>query len=175
MEQVTVRSAGPEDYDAIRELTLEVYIGGGLAGPEYQVALADVEDRARHTELFVAVVQDRVVGSVAFAWHATAYAEVTTSPDEAAFRMLAVRPDSRGYGIGRALVQTCIDRARSAGVRRLVISSEPTMQAAHRLYAAMGFRPKPDRDWSPLPGVDLRCYILDLRRGCKAAAVPASP
>lgn len=162
MQPATIRVAEPTDYDAIRDLTLEVYIGGGLAGPDYQVALANVEDRAQHAELLVAVVDGRVIGSIALAWHATPYAEITVDPDEAAFRMLAVAPTARGRGVGRALVQACVDRARAAGLRRLVISSEPAMTAAHRLYAAMGFRREPARDWSPLPGVDLRCYILPL-------------
>jgi ribosomal protein S18 acetylase RimI-like enzyme len=162
MEPVTVRAARPQDYDAIRDVTLEVYIGAGLAGPDYRATLADVEDRARHTDLLVAVSGDRVVGSVAFAWHATAYAEITAGPDEAAFRMLAVSPEARGRGTGRALVQACVDRARAAGVRRIVISSETTMVAAHRLYVSMGFQRDPVRDWSPHPGVDLICYVLRL-------------
>lgn len=165
MEPATVRIAVPRDYDAIRELTLEVYVGGGLAGADYEATLADVEDRARHTELLVALVEETVVGSVAFAPHGTAYAEITTGPDEAAFRMLAVYPDARGRGIGRALVQACVDRARSAGVRRIVISTEPGMQAAHRLYAALGFRREPVRDWSPTSGIDLLCYVLALDGG----------
>lgn len=162
MEPATIRSAGPGDYDAIRALTLEVYVEGGLAGPEYAATLADVEDRATRTDLLVAVLDGTVVGSVAFAWHATAYAEITAGPDEAAFRMLAVAPAARGRGIGRALVEACVDRARAAGLRALVISTEPEMLAAHRLYAAMGFRSEPTRDWSPLPGIDLLCYVLPL-------------
>lgn len=168
MAEATVRAAGPQDYDAIRDLTLEVYVGGGLAGPDYRATLADVEGRARCTDLLVAVVDDRVVGSVALAWHGAAYAEITADPEEAAFRMLAVSPLARGRGIGRALVQACVDRVRSAGVRRIVISSEPSMLAAHRLYASMGFWRAPARDWSPQPGIDLLCYILALDPDCDA-------
>nr|MBA2552571.1 GNAT family N-acetyltransferase [Geodermatophilaceae bacterium] len=62
MEPATVRAAEAREFDAIRDLTLEVYVGGGLAGPDYQSALADVEDRARHTELIVAIVDEKVVG-----------------------------------------------------------------------------------------------------------------
>ncbi|MDQ3463359.1 MAG: GNAT family N-acetyltransferase, partial [Actinomycetota bacterium] len=62
MAEATVRAAGPQDYDAIRDLTLEVYVDGGLAGPDYRATLADVEGRARCTDLLVAVVDDRVVG-----------------------------------------------------------------------------------------------------------------
>ncbi|MGI8693604.1 MAG: GNAT family N-acetyltransferase [Geodermatophilaceae bacterium] len=162
MEPATVRAAEAREFDAIRDLTLEVYVGGGLAGPDYQSALADVEDRARHTELIVAIVDEKVVGSVAFARHASPYAEVTAGPDEAAFRMLAVSPATRGRGIGRALVEACVDRARAGGARRVVISTETGMLAAHRLYAAIGFRPDPARDWSPMPGVSLLCYVLEL-------------
>ncbi len=34
-------------------------------------------------------------------------------------RSLAVRPDATGRGVGRALVQACIDEARERGLRRL--------------------------------------------------------
>lgn len=162
MGPVSIRDATPADYDGIRSVTLAVYVGEGLAGPDYQPTLADVEDRARHTDLVVALAGDELVGSVALAWHGSAYAEITAGPEEAAFRMLAVSARARGRGIGRSLVQACVDRARAGGVRRIVISSEPAMQAAHRLYASTGFTAEPARDWSPYPGVDLLCYVLDL-------------
>lgn len=139
-----------------------MYLGGGWAPPAYRATLADVEDRAKHTDLLVAVIEGKVIGSVAFAWHSTPYAEITSAPDEAAFRMLAVSADVRGQGVGRALVQACIDRARAGGVRRIAISTEVEMLAAARLYASMGFRREPDRDWSPLPGMRLLCYVLGL-------------
>ncbi len=162
MQPGTVRAAGPADYEAIRALTLQVYLGDGFATPAYEASLADVEGRARHTDLLVAVVDGQVIGSVALAWHGQPYAEITTGPDEAAFRMLVVSAGARGRGTGRALVQACIDRTRTAGARRIVISTEPEMHAAHRLYAAMGFRRDPARDWSPEPGIDLLCYLLDM-------------
>jgi hypothetical protein len=37
-------------------------------------------------------------------------------------------------------------------------STEP----AHRLYQRLGFVRCPERDWSPLPGVELVVYRLDL-------------
>jgi hypothetical protein len=36
------------------------------------------------------------------------------------------------------------------------------MTAAHRLYERLGFTRLPERDWTPLPGVDLLVYSLDL-------------
>ena len=44
----------------------------------------------------------------------------------------------------------------------MVISTGDNMTAAHRRYEALGFRRAPDLDWSPLPGVKLLAYLLDL-------------
>jgi hypothetical protein len=44
----------------------------------------------------------------------------------------------------------------------VVLSTERRMTAAHRLYARLGFRRLPERDWSPTPGVDLLVYALDV-------------
>lgn len=158
-----VRAAEPADFPAIRDLTLAVYLGEGLAGESYADALADVAARAAEAELLVAVDADgAVVGSVALAWHGSSYAEITCGPEEAAFRMLAVHPAARGRGVGRALVVACLDQAGQAGIRRMVICSASAMRAAHRLYGELGFRRAPERDWSPEPDVELRCYTLEL-------------
>ena len=41
------------------------------------------------------------------------------TPELGEIRSLAVRPDSAGRGVGRALVDACIDEARTIGLRRL--------------------------------------------------------
>lgn len=76
--------------------------------------------------------------------------------------MLVVAPDQRGHGIAGALVRECLDRARAAGCRRMVISTEPEMHAAHRLYRRLGFLREPARDWSPVEGVELLVYARPL-------------
>jgi ribosomal protein S18 acetylase RimI-like enzyme len=158
----SVQAARPEDYVAIAELTVRVYVDGGLASEDYAPELADVAGRASRSELLVVREQSgRVVGSVALVLEGD-FGEITTSDAEAAFRMLVVDPDRRGGGIGELLVTTCLDRARAAGKRRMVLSTDPRMTAAHRLYERLGFTRLPERDWSPMPGVDLLVYALDL-------------
>ncbi len=159
----TAVPAVPADHAGIAELTLGVYLGEGLASEGYAEQLADVAGRAGRSELLV--VRDdegRVVGSVALVL-AGDFGEVTESDDEASFRMLAVSASVRGRGVGDLLVRTCLDRARAAGKRRVVISTDPRMTAAHRLYERLGFRRLPERDWSPVPGVDLLVYAVELR------------
>jgi ribosomal protein S18 acetylase RimI-like enzyme len=110
------------------------------------------------------VVRDRVghiVGSVALVLTGD-FGEITQSEEEAAFRMLVVDPAVQGQGVGELLVSTCLERARAAGKRRMVISTDPRMTTAHRLYERLGFTRLPERDWSPLPGVDLLVYARDL-------------
>jgi ribosomal protein S18 acetylase RimI-like enzyme len=157
-----VEPARPEDYPAIAELTVRVYVDGGLASPDYAPELADVEGRAARSELLVVRdPQGRVVGSVALVLDGD-FGNVITSDEEAAFRMLVVDPSVQGRGVGRLLVTTCLDRARSAGKRRMVLSTDPVMTVAHRLYEGLGFTRLPERDWSPVPGVELLVYSRDL-------------
>jgi ribosomal protein S18 acetylase RimI-like enzyme len=159
---LVVEAARAADFPRIAELTVGVYVGGGLASEDYAQELADVTGRAALSELLV--VRDgsgTVVGSVALVLSG-AFGNVTTSDEEAAFRMLVVDPAVQGRGVGELLVSTCLDRARAAGKRRMVISTDPRMTAAHRLYERLGFTRLPERDWSPVPGIDLLVYARDL-------------
>jgi ribosomal protein S18 acetylase RimI-like enzyme len=158
----SVESARPRDYDRIAELTVGVYVDGDLATDAYRPALADVAGRASRSELLVVRDTDgRVVGSVALVLGGD-FAEVAESDDEAGFRMLVVDPAAQGQGIGELLVSACLDGARSAGKRRMVISTDPRMTSAHRLYERLGFTRLPERDWSPMPGIDLLVYSREL-------------
>ena len=76
--------------------------------------------------------------------------------------MLSVDHAARGQGIGELLVRGCLERARAAGKTRMVLSTDVRMSAAHRLYERLGFTRLPERDWSPMPGVNLLAYALDL-------------
>ena len=161
VSQTVVDRATPEDLPRIGELTAGVYVDDGLAPPEYVPTLADAAARARLAELLVARDGEEIVGSVALVL-AGEFGEVLRSDDEAGFRMLVVDPAVRGRGIGELLVTTCLERARTAGKRRMVISTDPRMTTAHRLYERLGFTRLPERDWSPLPGLDLLVYGRDI-------------
>lgn len=166
MTETTLRRAEPRDYPVIANLTVDVYRGlWDRDIGEYEVQLRDVAGRAADpaAEVYVAVdASGSVVGSVTFAAHGSEYAEQCTG-GEAVFRMLVVAPGARGTGVGRSLVQLCIDRAGELGLRRLRLSTQTFMVDARRLYERMGFTRTPDRDWGPRPGIDLLTYAVDLR------------
>lgn len=166
---IVVRAAEPVDYPEIARLTVAAYrTDGQLAGDvgrSYAPVLADVASRAAAGELLVAVdrsAQSVALGSVLFVLPGTPYAELSRPPDEAEFRMLAVDPAAQGRGVGEALVRACLDRARQGGARAVVICVRSFSAPAHRLYARLGFVREPERDWSPLPGVDLLALRRDL-------------
>jgi ribosomal protein S18 acetylase RimI-like enzyme len=156
--RLAIDPAGPSDFRRIAELTAGVYRDEGYANEAYLAQLADVAGRAAHAELLVAREPGgAVVGSVALVLDGD-FGEVLASPAEAGFRMLVVDAAARGRGVGELLVRACLDRARAAGKTRVVISTEPRMRAAHRLYERLGFTRLPERDWSPMPGVHLLVY-----------------
>ena len=160
---VQVTPATSADFGRIAELTAGVYRDERFAGEEYLAQLADVAGRAQRAELLVARDPGTggIVGSVALVLNGE-FGEVLASDDEAGFRMLVVEAAARGRGVGELLVRTCLERARAAGKGRMVLSTDTRMRAAHRLYERLGFTRLPERDWSPLPGVDLLVYARDL-------------
>jgi GNAT superfamily N-acetyltransferase len=162
---LTVRTARAEELDAAGEVVADAYRGqpGMDAEPWYLERVRDARGRAADVEVLVAVDgEGRVLGCVSYvAGPDSAYAEVERD-GEAGFRMLGVAPDAQGRGIGTALVEACVDRARSAGRSAVAITTEATWAGARRLYERLGFRRDPGRDFEPVPGIVLVAYVLDL-------------
>ncbi|WP_460998875.1 bifunctional helix-turn-helix transcriptional regulator/GNAT family N-acetyltransferase [Streptomonospora sediminis] len=65
---------------------------------------------------------------------------VREDPQTARLRLFLVEPAVRGRGVGSALVHQCLGFARTAGYRRIVLSTYSVLSAARRIYQAAGFR-----------------------------------
>jgi len=163
---VRVREATKEDFGEIARLTVAAYRAlDTWVGDEYAAHLADVGARmsAENTKVLVAENGDgRIVGSVTLTIGGGPYFEWRPDVDgDCGFRMLAVDPAAQGRGVGPRLVVECLERARAAGCRRMIIGSTEWMTTAHRIYERLGFRRAPELDqiWGDIRGL---CFVLDL-------------
>jgi ribosomal protein S18 acetylase RimI-like enzyme len=165
--ELVIRPAHRDELAAVGDLTHDAYAVDGFVTPadEYAAVLRDADARAIGGEVYVATDADgRLLGTVTFCPEGSHYRELA-GPGEGEFRMLAVAADARRRGVAEALVRLCVERSTELGYDALVLSSLTVQTSAHRLYERLGFRRTPERDWSPVPGVELLGYRLDLRRG----------
>ncbi|CAN5714162.1 GNAT family N-acetyltransferase [soil metagenome] len=165
---VVIRSIRPEEHAELGELTVRVYRQVLASELEtYAAVVRDVDARlAAGCEVVVAVTGDAsagdaVVGGVTYVPGPGPYAQLIDE-DEAEVRMLVVEPGLHGLGLGRSLMQACIDRAAGAGKGALTLGTMPAMAAAQVLYRRMGFERRPELDTQIPGGAPLWCYSLDL-------------
>ena len=92
--------------------------------------LHDFEGRYRGGAFLVATVDDDVAGGVGIAPYRGGACEMNR---------LWLRAPFRGRGQGRALVAACLDHARTAGFRRMVLDVVPYRTGAIALYRSFGF------------------------------------
>lgn len=160
-----IRAAHPHEYPAIGEMTVAAY--ATLPGREhpahrsYEDVLRDVAARAEWSLVLVAESDGRLLGTVTYVPGPGPEAEVD-DPDAASIRMLGVAPEERGRGIGKALVEACIAEARARQRSRIVLHTREVMASAQRLYQRLGFQRRPDLDFSPVEGIELLGYALEL-------------
>ncbi len=154
---LVIRDARPDEFAAVGATMVAVY--SGLEGfpspntqPDYYRLLANVGEQTAKpgARLLVALEKEQIAGAVVFYADMAGYGSggtATEDRDAAGFRLLSVDPGSKRRGIAKALVERCVELARSEGRRRLVIHSTDAMKAARAIYAARGFERAPDLDF----------------------------
>lgn len=86
---------------------------------------------AEREKAWIAELDDSIVGSI--------FLKATDDPQLARLRLLYVEPAARGRGIGRALVDACIEQARDFGYARIELWTNSVLVSARRIYEAVGF------------------------------------
>lgn len=78
----------------------------------------------------LAEIDGRIAGS-AFVVHG--------SDRVAKLRLVYLEPSARGSGLGRRLVDSCMEFARGAGYARMTLATHDILLPARRLYTRLGF------------------------------------
>jgi ribosomal protein S18 acetylase RimI-like enzyme len=167
MTAFDIRDARDDDLDAAARVMLAAYaeyIPPDATGEmrEYREDIADVRGRQGRATLIVAVARERILGAVTYYPDGSREGHAGWPRQWAAIRLLAVHPDARGRGIGRALTEECIRRARAGGSRAVGLHTTEFMAVARAMYERMGFVRVPGFDFRPTPRLHVMAYRLDL-------------
>ena len=148
---MTIRPANPADLDEIRAMLREY-----AAWLEVDLCFQNFEQEMAGLPGDYAPPRGRLL----IAEGAGCVALRAIDDEICEMKRLYLRPEHRGSGLGRRLVQAIIDEARSAGYRRMRLDAMPKMDSAQRLYASFGFREIAAYRYNPEPGA--RFLELDL-------------
>lgn len=155
---MSVRPCGPADWHSVIDLLCDVYSGGGFVSEARARQAYTQEQLSANGLMLVACDATEILGAVIMVHPRSQLSQLATD-SEAEFRLLAVRPESRGRGVGGQLVNACINHARTPPniVERIVICTQPSMRSAQKLYERLGFTREPLRDFV-VPSMDAdRC------------------
>ena len=165
-EEITIRDARPDEREATLALALSAYQQYAPIMPHWehyrqmQRTLLTTDTVA---ERIVAERAGRLIGCVLlFPAEANVYTADGANADWPELRMLAVAPEARGLGVGKALLNECVRRARAAGADHLGLHTEDIMEVARAMYLRAGFERMPELDFEPGPGIHVKGYRLSL-------------
>jgi GNAT superfamily N-acetyltransferase len=159
---ILIRQAREDELDTVAALAVEAYAEYARHMPPdawsaFAQNIANVRGRSNEATILVAERDGELVGTVTLFtdWRGA-------QPDSYGVRLLAVPPEQRGTGVGRALMQDVIERARAEGKDRVVLTTTQEMESARDLYERLGFVRDAALDHEPAPGVRAEGHALKL-------------
>lgn len=115
----------------------EIYASEHAYGVQFEALVAEIvaefirESDADRERCWIAELDGQRAGSVLL---------VDQGNGVAKLRLLLVEPFARGVGVGKALVQACVDFAREAGYSKIILWTESELTTARGIYEKAGFR-----------------------------------
>jgi ribosomal protein S18 acetylase RimI-like enzyme len=130
-----IRPATEDDDAALAVLDRETW--SPLVGPGPQRAPAEpfFGEGRQSRDALVAVADGELAGSIVFG----PPLPLASNRHQLAIRGLAVDPARQREGIGAALIEALVERARGAGIRRVTLRALSTNAPALALYERAGF------------------------------------
>ena len=132
---MTVRPANQQEIACFAEAHRRVYREEYRWGPvfcDYAAHIAETFVRSERSEFFAAVKDGRPVGCVMLC--------EAEDPTVGQLRLFLVEKAYRGAGVGTALVDALMEKARECGYRKLILWTAAPLVDAIRLYQRYGFQ-----------------------------------
>ena len=140
----TTRVSDPD----LEDLLKRVYVVGGFTDASVGEALFRAADvRARGEVLVAQDAQGNLIGTVIAVFPGSLACRFA-GEGEAELHLLCVSQDHQRHGVGSALIEAALATARKAGARRMILWTQPSMEAAQLLYSKHGFERVPELDFS---------------------------
>lgn len=134
----TIRSIEPRDDKIIASVIRAVLVEMGVpkVGTAYEDASLDKMFKTydkKGCKYFVVVKDDKVLGGGGIAPLAGGDMDVCE------LQKMYFLKEVRGKGLGKQVIENCMDFAKHSGYRKIYLETMPYMEAARKLYKKLGF------------------------------------
>ncbi len=135
-ETVTIRTARATDEQALAAVDRAAWSWLSDVIPQQPQGARVFDENCLPEQFLIAETQTQILGFV----RQVAPTPLASNQHVRQIRGLAVAPEARGQGIGRALLEAACESARAAGIRRMTLRVLAHNAPARRLYGRCGFQ-----------------------------------
>ncbi|HEX6024221.1 MAG TPA: GNAT family N-acetyltransferase [Solirubrobacter sp.] len=132
-----IRLAGPSDVDTVASLLSAFRDWWGSTTPSDETFRATAAKLLEDPNTEFLLAGD--VGLAQLRYRLSAW----TGVEDCWLEDLFVHESARGTGLGKALTEACIERARARGCKRIELDVNESNTNAIRLYTSLGFSTEP--------------------------------
>ncbi len=138
-----IRPICPDDNRAIRDIILETLIehgaiGGGFASGDQDTQQMYVAFQQEGRRYFVIEREDSM--ALPNIMGGSGIAPLPGEPGTCELVKMYFRPEVRGLGLGKRLLQICLEEAVKLGYSQIYLETIEPMHAARGLYEYLGFK-----------------------------------
>ena len=138
MGEIKIRTIEPADNPFLASIIKNTLAEFGANHPNtvYYDATTDTLSDVFQQEgsvYFVALLDGKIIGGGGI------YPTEGLDPDTCELVKMYLLPEARGKGLGRSLIEKCLQFAKETGYRKVYLETMPELKQALKVYAKFGF------------------------------------